>query len=551
MKLAQAPLIRFLKEENRRSLYYIATMSVISGTAGGAILALINMAASIETGEGQATDGKHRLLLLFVVALVTMIVTEQLSVYRSVKTLETILGRLRMRICDKIRRSEMEDLEQLNEEEIVTTMTRDMATISTAGRKVAYLWQQSLLLLAGIVYIAFLSKIALFLFAISGLISAGYYYAHVRELKETYRKQHKKEAEFLAHLRHLLDGFKEIRLSEIKSQQILADTTVVSGDMKASSIRTGAFFARSSVIFGASFYLVLAAVVFIMPQLSPTYAEMVERTAIAVMFVFEPLASVIYTIPQLSDADASLDNLYRLEKALDENLPDAGVAEHRGLFRDFRRVALESIEFAYKDKDGARGFSVGPINLEFHRREILFLTGGNGSGKTTLLKLLTGLYHPQAGTLSVDGHLITGNNRQEHRELFAGVFADFCLFPRLYGIDQIDQQSARGLLELMQIAHKVDIVDGRFTTLDLSTGQRKRLALIAAILEDRPIYVFDEWTADQDPEFRKHFYRTIVPDMREQGKTIIAITHDDRYWDTADRLVKLDYGKIDSIEIPG
>jgi putative pyoverdin transport system ATP-binding/permease protein len=177
----------------------------------------------------------------------------------------------------------------------------------------------------------------------------------------------------------------------------------------------------------------------------------------------------------------------------------------------------------------------------------LFIVGGNGSGKTTLLKVIAGLYEPRTGAINVDDVQATRSLQPRYRSLFAGVFGDFHLFDRLYGVRKIDEATADDLLARMGISHKVKIVDGRFSTLDLSTGQRKRLALIASLLEDRLVYIFDEWTADQDPHFREEFYRKILPGLKSHGKTIIAITHDDRYWDQCDRIVKLDYGQIVSM----
>ena len=172
---------------------------------------------------------------------------------------------------------------------------------------------------------------------------------------------------------------------------------------------------------------------------------------------------------------------------------------------------------------------------------ITFLAGGNGSGKSTLLKLVTGLYPLSAGRLLLDGTEADGGTV---RELFSGVFTDFHLFDRLYGADQIDPARMEGLLHGLGLAGKTRLFDGAFTTTDLSTGQRKRLALLIAILEDRPVYVFDEWAADQDPAFRRLFYKTLLPGLKLAGKAIIAATHDDRYFDLCDRLIIMEGGRM-------
>jgi len=160
------------------------------------------------------------------------------------------------------------------------------------------------------------------------------------------------------------------------------------------------------------------------------------------------------------------------------------------------------------------------------------------------------LYYPERGTITIDGRQVDRNTVQSYRELFSIIFSDFHLFDKLYGLPEVQQDTVKDLLTLMGISNKTDFVAGRFTTLDLSTGQRKRLALLVTLLEDRPIYIFDEWAAEQDPEFRAYFYEVLLQELHQRGKTIIAVTHDDRYFHHADRIVKMDYGTIEFIKTP-
>jgi putative ATP-binding cassette transporter len=202
-------------------------------------------------------------------------------------------------------------------------------------------------------------------------------------------------------------------------------------------------------------------------------------------------------------------------------------------------------------------FSIGPINLTIQPGELVFIVGGNGSGKTTLAKVLTGLYEPEEGTIEVDGRTIGWRERAAYRQRFSAVFNDFHLFDALLGIVDPDDPSraqadarANALVAKLALDHKVKVVDGAFSTRALSTGQRKRLALVVAYLEDRPFYLFDEWAADQDPSFKAVFYEQLLPELRARGKAVIVITHDDRYFDLADRLLKLDNGRIVSDTTP-
>lgn len=186
-------------------------------------------------------------------------------------------------------------------------------------------------------------------------------------------------------------------------------------------------------------------------------------------------------------------------------------------------------------------FPLRPVDLEIRAGEILFVVGGNGSGKSTLIKLICGLYRPSSGQITVDG--VTTDMRR-HRHLFSAIFTDFHLFDGLYGIESPKEDSVNSLMAEFDLPGRTRFSEGRFSTLDLSAGQKKRLAYVVAMLEGRPVYIFDEWAAEQDPEFRNHFYVSLLPSLRAGGKTVIAVTHDDHYFHIADRVVKLEYGKI-------
>jgi putative ATP-binding cassette transporter len=196
------------------------------------------------------------------------------------------------------------------------------------------------------------------------------------------------------------------------------------------------------------------------------------------------------------------------------------------------------------------GFILGPIDLTLEPGELLFITGGNGSGKTTLAKLLLSLYIPKEGEIYLDGKVLTDETREQYRQLFSVVFSDFYLFESLFGLDSIYlDANARKYLAQLQLDHKVKVEDGVLSTIDLSQGQRKRLALLTAYLEDRPIYLFDEWAADQDPLFKEIFYYQLLPELKARGKALIVISHDDRYYQVADRVIKLESGKLQQAEI--
>lgn len=206
---------------------------------------------------------------------------------------------------------------------------------------------------------------------------------------------------------------------------------------------------------------------------------------------------------------------------------------------------MREVTHTYRTDEKDESFTLGPIDLSLRPGEFVFFIGGNGSGKTTLAKLLLGLYAPESGQILLDGKPITEENRDYYRQMFTAVFSDFYLFDSLLGIEsqQLDEHALEYLKQL-QLSQKVQVNDGVLSTTKLSQGQRKRLALLTAYLEDRPIYLFDEWAADQDPLFKQIFYYELLPELRARGKTVLVISHDDRFYEVGDRIVKLDYGKI-------
>jgi putative ATP-binding cassette transporter len=204
-------------------------------------------------------------------------------------------------------------------------------------------------------------------------------------------------------------------------------------------------------------------------------------------------------------------------------------------------LSLQGVSYQYPDQEDESGFAFGPVDIEFPPATITFILGGNSSGKTTLIKLLAGLYVPGLGEIRLGDGVVSPAGL---RESVSAIFADPYIFDRLYGWPDADPSMVNGLLTDMGIIGRTRFVDGRFTSTDLSTGQRKRLAWVVAMIEARQILLLDQWAADQDPEFREHFYRVLLPALRAAGRTVIAVTNDDRYYDAADRLIRFDDGLV-------
>jgi putative pyoverdin transport system ATP-binding/permease protein len=263
------------------------------------------------------------------------------------------------------------------------------------------------------------------------------------------------------------------------------------------------------------------------------------------------MEGLVNRLPAFSRASVALEKIKSLKLSLRDRAESLAVPVSSRL--PWHLLSLKNITHTYQLHQQDAPFTLGPLNLTIQAGELMFIVGGNGSGKSTLAKLIVGLYTPEMGAIYLDNQIIDERNREQYRQLFAVVFADYYLFDHLFGIDlDAVETSLPGYLKQLDLAHKVTITQSQLSTTSLSQGQRKRLALLTALLDDRPIYLFDEWAAEQDPAFRHWFYTELLPQLRDRGKTILVISHDDHYFHLADRLIKLNYGQIefDSLYVP-
>jgi len=370
------------------------------------------------------------------------------------------------------------------------------------------------------------------------------YLAHHRQVSQELREADIKEREFLGLLNQLMEGFKEIKLNRRKSDGLFAHFRKIADESEQLKIRTGTLYVTDFMFSQVAFYLLLACLIFLMPRFSQTSTVTVIKLTASILFIMGPLEIFISSIPFFAKANVAAANLEELESLLDAAHDMSSSERAIELPGFFSTITFEDVMFSYMDAEGRQLFFVGPINEKIRHGEVLFVVGGNGSGKSTFLKLLTGLYAPRSGTVRIDDVVLDSDSIASYREMFSIVFTDFHLFERLYGIEDIDEVRINSLILEMELEKKTTFSNGRFTNVNLSTGQRKRLALIAALMDDKPVCVFDEVAADQDPVFRKYFYEIFLAKLKNEGKTVIAVSHDDRYFHVADRIIRMDYGKV-------
>ena len=533
-------LLREHPEAWRRALI----VAGLAGVGNAAILGIINRAASLSSTDSSLLN--LRLLLLFGMSMFAFWMGKRYALIQSAVIVEHIVKERLIRVCGKICHSELELVESLGRGELYTRLCQDTSLISQSGLLLVNASQQSLVLLFCLIYVATLSLTAFAVTLCTICVGTFIYFRHAESSQGILMRLKDHEARLVDSLGHMVDGFKEIRLNRKKHDAVFGEFTDLAEAVRSLKIDSQVAFLVDIMFSDVFFYSLLAVVVFILPRFNATTGSVVLMTTAAILFIMGPLQLVVQAAPVFQRAKAAITNLALLEDRLDRaGATGDGPAPVSPVWRDFRAIHIDSMGFQYSTKDGAGGsFSVGPLSTQIHRGETVFVVGGNGSGKTTLLKLLTGLYMPHTGSLRVDRETVTRQNVQNYRELFSTVFAHFHLFDRLYGLEHIDSATVQEVLEDLGLSGKTKFENGRFTDLNLSTGQRKRLALAVTLLENKEILIFDEWAADQDPHFRKYFYEVVLARLKQAGKTVIAVTHDDRFWHHADRVIKMEYGLI-------
>lgn len=530
-------LYRFIQQAQPSAARHIATMAVVAGLSSTAMLALVNAATQASARQGGSSF--HR-LLLFLIAFAVFYLSNRAALVAASEVVEQGLRQLRLRLMQRVRQADLMTLDRLDSGELFVTLAERTGHLSELFPALGAAAQQVLLVAFCAIYLLYLSPLASSLIlAVTGLL-AWLFWRQRRLHHALLRQEAQKQAELLDCLDHFVDGFQEVRTNCRRSDGLQEHFRQLAGEAESTVVALARTWSLALMATNLYLFSLLALLAYALPMLSDRFDSLVIELTAVVLFAFGPLTMIMTLLPLFEQANGDLEALASLESRLHAGEEPSSPLD--APLPPLRELRCRELAFSYRDEEGNSTFTSGPWNLEIRPGEILFLTGGNGSGKSTFLKLLTGLYPPDVGHLEVNGTPIQTSNLAELRERFCCIFADFHLFDRLYGLEQVEPERVRALLERVELRDKVDFLDGRFTTLKLSTGQRKRLALVVALLADREIYVFDEWAADQDTRFREQFYLQILPQLRARGKAVIVVSHDDRYWKTGDRLLQLEHG---------
>ena len=520
----------------------VVVLSVFSALLSVAVLAFISQRLLAGGAELGMVLMQFALLLLALLATAT---GAQVTLHRLGHRM--VYG-LRRDLVRRVLATDIEQLEKVGGPPLLAALSTDTRNLTIAFVHLPELVYGAALSVAALSWLAWLSP-ALFAVTVVWLVAtAGMGIWLVGRINFHVGKVREGDDHLYQDYQAMIDGRKELALNRARAARFYQEEF----DDHARAYRDHV--TRADIFNGVAgnmanvLMLALIGVLFYLSSgLGWASANTASVFALTILLLRTPLIGAVAALPTLLAARVSLKKLAGLQLA-EGNTDFAPKGES---LAGFKQLSLKGACYRYPDQDGVAGFEVGPLDLTVKRGELIFVQGGNGSGKSTFARLLTGLYRPLQGTLSVDGQPITEDNRVAYRQLFSSVFTDFYLFNRLLQGDgaEVRVDEVDDWLKTLGMQHKVRQADGRLSDIRFSQGQRKRLALLMAVMEQRDCLLLDEWAADQDPQFRQFFYHALLPRLQAQGKTIIAITHDDHYFDRADRLLKMDAGQL--IELDG
>lgn len=520
------------------------------------LVALILFAAVASVGVlgiiNTLTDTRPSLTLLG--TYVALVVTLQYATYRAalliVDMVEGAIHQQSVRISAKLLGARLQFIERMSRGELSEQLSANVGIVSGATAELGNALQSLTVSVLMLVYISWLTPSLLVpLLLVLGLL-LFVYIARSRLVSSLMWEQFDERVGFIDRITDLIHGAKELRLGRARARAAHEHFVESSATLRDASTDYNAQWHDNARFLTLNSYLILAVVAFALPTFTDLPHGRLLQLFLALLYMLGNLQTALTHLPMFIDAEQVLARLELLERRLDEE-GDASAREIAELLElpkpwagELGPLELRAVEYSYASRGGEPGFHLGPIDLRVEPGEVLFIVGGNGAGKSTLLKLLTGLYTPTAGSLHLGGRRVSSARLASYRELVSVIFSEVHLFTRAYGQLDADPELVEQLIEQLQLGDRLEFAEGAFSTTKLSRGQTKRLAMVRLLLDDRPIVVLDEWAVDQDPEFRRYFYVRLLPDLRARGKTVIVVSHDDRFFDHADRIVILDYGQI-------
>lgn len=536
-------MLSYLIQQSRHLLIAASLSSVVAGVCSVLLVTQINAALTADSAADRAA-----LALRFALIAVAAMLSQMLASVLFERLSQRAHADLRRFISARVVRTDFRKLEDIGGPRVHSALAEHSARVAEFFVSFPMILVNAIIVAGCLAYMAWLSwQVFLAAVLVIGLGSLGYHLAHLRAIRHLEAAAEEQDRLF-DHFRSLVDGAKELRLNAAKRARFSKD--VLGGSIE--TVRRERAFGMSVFVVSAAWgnflvYAFIGLVLFMLVGDVPNSARVMTGFALVFVYMVAPLEGLLLALPRANLAKVSgmrIDEITRQLEPTEADAPEQAAAE-------LRTLTLQGLRHRYYHEGSDDLFTLGPVDLSFSPGQITYLVGGNGSGKTSLAKLLVGLYRPEQGAILFNEDVVDDASRDRYRQAFSAIFSDFHLFEHLLD-GRVADLDARGnqLIEKLHLQHKVQLKNGAFTTRALSQGQRKRLALVVAYLEDRPFLVFDEWAADQDPVFKEVFYRELLPALKAQGKCVLVISHDDRYFHLADRLVRMENGQVVAVEVP-
>lgn len=525
-------------------LFIAATIAgVISGIFSVLLLTVINSVISSESTT-QAMD----LLGQFSFYAFGGMLLRMLSTVLFERLKHDAQANIRKFITSNVLNTDYRQFEKLGEAKIQSALNDHTNNVAKFFVSIPLIIINAVIVVGCLIYLAILSW-SIFLIALVTIIlgALSYHLVHLKAIKHLEIASEEQNRLFI-YFNSLVEGLKELKLNKAKRNYFKGSVLNKSLDIVKKERTSGmSIFVISSSWSNFLIYGFIGTVLFVLVGDVSNRIEIMSGFTLLFIYMVTPLESLLFDLPDANLAKISADHIDSVIKQLNAvSYPSSTVTP-----TSFSEIIFTNVSHSYYHEQSDEIFSLPGIHVIFKPGELIYLVGGNGSGKTTLAKLITGLYAPEQGEVVFNGEQVTDKNRDDYRQLFSTVFSDFCLFDSLLENNSIElEDKANSLIKKFNLHHKVKMENGAFTTKSLSQGQRKRLALIVTYLEDRPFFVFDEWAADQDPTFKDIFYHELLPEIVARGKTVLVISHDDRYFYLADRLFKMEDGHLTEIPVP-
>jgi putative ATP-binding cassette transporter len=534
-------LVRFFIERSSLVTLFAFLLAAISGLTSVPLLAVINHV--LENGAWSISA-----LLVFVALCLARLITGISLGLLLARLTQTAVHDLGVQLARQIMNADLRQQERVGKHRFMACFNVDVNELSAVLVNLPWFLMNSVIVLACLSYLAYLS---FYVFAgMMGCLIVGMAsYCFLNHRAKLCHRQRRDSYDHLHHhLNSVLDGGKELRQNRARSESFVSLLlNPAAARVLQHTLEEAWYYTLASNWNRLLFFIYVGILIFLLPFLQPLPPHTLASSILTILYLMSPLEAVLNASPGFSRASVSIARIQEMGLSL---TPTTHNGNHNGSLpakaKPWTQLNLIDVTHTYhRDRDGS-SFVLGPLNVTFHRNEITFIMGGNGSGKTTLVKVLTGQYAPESGSIAIDGAPVTDDNRDNYRQLFAVTFSDCYLFEHCLGVAapraELDQ-TVSSYLRLLHLDQKVTVSNGVLSTIALSQGQRKRLALLAAYLEDRDFYVFDEWAADQDPAFRAVFYTQLLRDLKAKGKSIVVITHDEQYAFVADRVIHLSDGQ--------